>query len=214
MTLLIISAILCYLLGSVPTALIAGRLISGIDIRQHGSGNAGATNIYRVFGMRPYITVLSIDILKGYLAVALIAPIGYGLITDQRTALLCGVTAILGHVYTLFAGFKGGKGVATACGVFLGLAPLTAIIAVVVYLLVTITTKYVALGSITAAVSAPITLAIEMLLLGHDIPVELLALATALALFMIYTHRANISRLLKGEERKTDFLEKLRKKNE
>ncbi len=214
MTLLIMSAIFCYLLGSIPTALIAGRLISGIDIRQHGSGNAGATNIYRVFGIRPYITVLSIDILKGYLAVAFIAPLGYGLLTDQRTALLCGVSAILGHVYTLFAGFKGGKGVATACGVFLGLAPLTAILAVVIYLLVTITTKYVALGSITAAVSAPVTLAVEMLLLGHNIPVELVALAVALALFMIYTHRANISRLLKGEERKTDFLEKLRKKSE
>ena len=196
-----------YLAGSIPTALIAGRAIGGVDIRDHGSGNAGATNVYRLFGLKPYIATLIIDIFKGYAAVAFIAPLGFGVITDQRTALLCGIAAIAGHIWTLFARFKGGKGVATAGGVMLGLAPLVALSAICIYFIVTFTTKYVSLGSMLGACSAPLLLPF----LYPQAPSELMVICIALACLIMFTHRENIRRLLSGEESKTDFLSKLRK---
>jgi glycerol-3-phosphate acyltransferase PlsY len=206
----ILSLITSYLLGSIPTALIAGRIIGKIDIRHHGSGNAGATNVYRLFGMKPYLAVLALDMLKGFVAVAVVADFGAGAISPERTGLYCGLVAVAGHIWTVFAGFKGGKGVATAGGVFLGLNAPVALSAIAVYLLVTLTTKYVSLGSMTAAVMVPVLLLIDERVFGRYVPVELLAAAALLAALIVYTHRENIKRLMKGEERKTEFL---RKKN-
>lgn len=205
-SMLLLALIASYLLGSIPTALIAGKIIGGIDIRKHGSGNAGATNVYRLFGMKPYIAVLGFDMLKGFIAVAFVAGLGSGFFSIGRTGLYCGLAAVAGHIWTVFAGFKGGKGVATAGGVFLGLnAPVTAS-AIAVYLIVTLTTKYVSLGSMLAATSVPIFLVVDAAVLGRDVPAETIVAAIALAGLIVYTHRENIARLTKGEERKTDFL--------
>lgn len=204
----LLSLIASYLVGSIPTALIAGKIIGGIDIRKHGSGNAGATNVYRLFGMKPYLAVLGIDMLKGFVAVAVVADFGAGLFSIERTGLYCGLCAVAGHIWTVFAGFKGGKGVATAAGVFLGLnAPVT-LAAIAVYLIVTLTTKYVSLGSMMAASSAPIFLTVDRVLFGRYVPGEMIAAALALAGLIIYTHRENIGRLVRGEERKTEFLKR------
>lgn len=200
-----------YILGSFPTALIAGRIIGKIDLREHGSGNAGATNVYRLFGLKPYIVVLLIDILKGYAAVSMIAPFGAGFISGQMTALYCGVAAVLGHIWTVFARFKGGKGVATACGMFLGLAPVAALGAFFVYLLVTLTTQYVALGSILGAISAAVILLTQKMMFGKEVPAELILISIAMAGLIMFSHRENIKRLLNGEERKTDFLKKFKR---
>ncbi|VAX24137.1 Acyl-phosphate:glycerol-3-phosphate O-acyltransferase PlsY (EC 2.3.1.n3) [hydrothermal vent metagenome] len=190
-----------YLAGSIPTALIAGRIVGKIDIREAGSGNAGATNVYRLFGLKPYLVTLGVDIFKGYAAVVFIAPYGAGIVTEGRTALLCGVLAILGHIWTVFARFKGGKGVATGGGVMLGLAPWAALAAVGVYLAVTFTTKYVSLGSMLAALSLPIFI----LLIEPGAGRLVLIIAFGLAALIIYTHRSNIRKLVRGEEGKTDF---------
>lgn len=197
-----------YLVGSIPTALIAGRIIGRIDIRGHGSGNAGATNVYRLFGMKPYLAVLGIDMLKGFAAVAAVAGFGAGLFSPERTGLYCGLAAVGGHIWTVFAGFKGGKGVATAAGVFLGLNAPVAVAAIAVYLAVTLTTKYVSLGSMLAASSAPIFLIVDRAMFGRNVPAEMIAASFALAGLIVYTHRDNIGRLMKGEERKTDFLKR------
>jgi len=190
-----------YLAGSIPTALMVGRIVGKIDIRKAGSGNAGATNVYRLFGLKPYLVTLSVDIFKGYAAVALIAPHGAGIIPETRAALLCGVLAIVGHIWTVFASFKGGKGVATGGGVMLGLAPGAALASVGVYLAVTFTTKYVSLGSMLSALSLPMF--IVLIEPGADRFV--LIISFALAILIIYTHRSNIQKLVRGEEGKTDF---------
>lgn len=200
-----------YLLGSIPTALIVGRVIGGVDIREHGSGNAGATNVYRLYGFKPYIVTLTIDMFKGYSAVVFVATYGAGFFTNERTAIYCGVVVVIGHIWTVFAGFRGGKGVATAGGVFFGLAPWVALGAVVIYLAVTLTTKYVAIGSMTAALGAPAILFGQDALSGQRSPAELYVVAFAFAILLVFTHRENIKRLMKGEETKTDFLEKFKR---
>ncbi len=201
MSLLAAALIASYLAGSIPTALIAGRIVGKIDIRKAGSGNAGATNVYRLFGLKPYLVTLSVDIFKGYAAVVFIAPHGAGVVTEKRAALLCGVLAILGHIWTVFARFKGGKGVATGGGVMLGLAPVAALAAVGVYLAVTFTTKYVSLGSMFAALSLPVFI----LLIEPEAGRLVLIIAFVLAMLIVYTHRSNIRKLIQGEESKTDF---------
>ena len=205
---LLLSLIASYLLGSIPTALIAGKIIAGMDIRKHGSGNAGATNIYRLFGLKPYLAVLGIDMLKGFIAVAVVADFGAGFFSMERTGLYCGLCAVAGHIWTVFAGFRGGKGVATAAGVFLALNAPVAVSAIAVYLIVTLTTRYVSLGSMTAAVAAPIFLIVDAAVFGRYVPGAMIAAAVALAGLIVYTHRENIRRLMKGEERKTDFLKR------
>jgi glycerol-3-phosphate acyltransferase PlsY len=207
MSLLAATLIASYLIGSIPTALIVGHIIGKIDIRKTGSGNAGATNVYRLFGLKPYLFTLSVDIFKGYAAVAFIAPYGTGIVTEQRAALLCGVLAVLGHIWTVFARFKGGKGVATGGGVMLGLAPGAALAAMGVYFAVTFTTKYVSLGSVLAALSLPLF----MLLFAPGIDRLVLVIGFSMAMLIVYTHRGNIKKLIRGEESKTDFFKKAEK---
>ncbi len=198
-----------YLIGSIPSALIAGRILLGIDIRTVGSGNAGATNLYRVAGLRPYLAVLAADILKGYAATAWVAsaPAGSG-IDGVHAMIACGLAAVIGHIFTVFAGFKGGKGVATAAGMMLALAPGPLLAAIAVYIVILYFTSYVSLGSIGAAVSVPVTLAVAQFMLGASIRVEIQVIAAMMALLILVTHRENIARLLKGEERKTEFFRK------
>jgi glycerol-3-phosphate acyltransferase PlsY len=184
-----------YLLGSIPSAYIAGKLLKGIDLRQHGSGNLGATNVYRVLGAKVAIAVLLFDTAKGTVPVWLFP--NY-VPADQRVwwAIAFGVAAILGHVRSVFLGWKGGgKGVATAGGVFLALAPVAMLAALGAWIVVAVSTGYVSLASLTAATVLPIALVVT-----KGIRSPLTALAALVAAFVFWTHRANIGRLRRGEE--------------
>ncbi len=193
--------LIAYALGSIPTSIIAGKMLRGIDVREHGSRNPGATNTFRVLGWKIGVSVGLIDILKGFLAVAVLP----GLIpsdswtTPEMRSILAGLAAVAGHVWTMFAGFKGGKGVGTAFGVFLGLAPLPSLIAVTVWLALTFGTGYVSVGSIAAAAVLPVSV-IGLGLWRGDLSLPVAAISVIVGLLVIVRHRSNISRLLRGEE--------------
>jgi glycerol-3-phosphate acyltransferase PlsY len=182
-----------YAAGSVPSAYLAGRA-KGVDLRKHGSGNLGATNAWRVLGWRIGLLVYAADTSKGFLPVALLPkPAAHA----EVAAILYGVAAILGHTRPVFLGFqKGGKGVATAGGVFLALAPTQLRIAFAVFIAVFLATGFVSLGSLSAAVALPVALIAWQG--GRVGPTAIVALGVAA--FVFWTHRANIGRLRRGEE--------------
>jgi glycerol-3-phosphate acyltransferase PlsY len=182
-----------YLLGATPTSYLLSRFIAGIDLRQHGSGNLGATNLYRVLGWKYAVPAALFDIAKGAVPVLVFAPQAS---SSQLFALACGVAAIVGHVYSVFVGFKGGKGVATAAGVMLGLTPLALGVAALVWAVLVLLTGYVSLGSIAAAAVLPLA----VYLLENSVTPELLWIDVAIAAGVILLHRRNIQRLLKGTE--------------
>jgi glycerol-3-phosphate acyltransferase PlsY len=182
-----------YLLGATPTSHLLSRLIAGIDLRQQGSGNLGATNLYRVLGWKYAVPAALFDIAKGAVPVLIFAPQAS---SSQLFALACGVAAIVGHVYSVFVGFKGGKGVATAAGVMLGLTPLALGVAALVWAVLVLLTGYVSLGSIAAAAVLPLA----VYLLESSVTPELLWIDVAIAAGVILMHRRNIQRLLKGTE--------------
>ena len=203
---LLLGLIAAYLVGSIPTALIAGYVIGGIDIRTTGSKNAGATNLYRSFGLKPYILVLGFDIFKGYAATGLLSSyIEPGSLTQMQVEILCGVSAVFGHIFTIFARFRGGKGVATAAGMLLALIPSHLLAAFGIYLLVISITHYVSLGSVFAAISIPVIFFAEYYLFGHTYPSEIYIVSGLLSILIVVTHRSNIDRLLRGVENKTFF---------
>ncbi len=195
--------LLAYFLGAIPTALWVGKLFYSLDIRQHGSGNSGATNTFRVLGKRAGTGVLTFDILKGFLAAFLAyALLRQGLIAPDaivRTQLALGLTAVLGHIYSVFAGFKGGKGVASLLGVVLGVAPLPAVGCVLVFLALLWLTSYVSVSSMTSAAMFPVLVG----LLGPRDP-WLFGFGVLVTLLVLYTHRQNIGRLRAGTESKVN----------
>jgi glycerol-3-phosphate acyltransferase PlsY len=182
-----------YFLGSIPTSHTFSRLFAGIDLRQHGSGNLGATNLYRVLGWKYAIPAGLVDIAKGVIPVLLFAP---QVSDSQLFALACGVAAIVGHVFSVFVGFKGGKGVATAAGVMLGLTPIALTVSAAIWVVLVRVTGYVSLGSIAAAAVLPIA----VYLLEDQRTPALVWIATAIAAGVIILHRRNIQRLIKGTE--------------
>lgn len=182
-----------YLVGAIPASYLAARLFRGIDLRQHGSRNLGATNLYRVLGWRFAVPVALFDIAKGTVPVLLFAP---RLSDSQLVALGCGILAVVGHVYSVFVRFRGGKGVATAAGVMLALTPAALGVAALVWLVLVYLTGYVSVGSISAAAVFPLA----VLLLEHPESPEILWLDAAVAAAIIWFHRANIRRLLNGTE--------------
>ena len=197
----ILLLIIAYCIGSIPTSIIFGRVLRGIDIREHGSRNPGATNTFRVLGKGIGITVGAIDIFKGFFCAVFLPLL---LPSDSLTSLeirrICaGFAAIAGHVWTVFAGFKGGKGVGTAFGVFLGLATIPSLIAVLVWVTLTFGTGYVSLGSIAAAIVLPAAIII-LGVIKDDFSVVLSILSVIIGMLVIVRHRSNISRLIKGEE--------------
>jgi glycerol-3-phosphate acyltransferase PlsY len=205
--------LLSYLVGAFPTAIVLGRVFRGTDIRDHGSGNAGGTNAWRVFGWKIGLPVMFVDVAKGALASAVIPriPVGHLPFGFSVIALLCGLAAVLGHVFPVYTRFRGGKGVATGAGMLAANAPIPVAFAAGVFALVLFTSGRVSLSSILAAVSLPIS----VFLLGrhtaiHE-PTLLLALTAALAAFIVYTHRSNIRRLIRGEERAFRALQLWRK---
>lgn len=181
-----------YFLGAIPTSYLVSRIFAKIDLRQHGSGNLGATNLYRVLGWKYAIPVALFDVAKGAIPVLVFAPQGSD---SELFALACGIAAILGHVFSVFVGFKGGKGVATAAGVMLAFTPLALAVAATVWALVVMLTGYVSLGSIGAALVLP-----PAVFLLESPTAELLWFDTLVAAGVILLHRRNIQRLLKGTE--------------
>ena len=190
-----ILVVLSYLVGSIPAAYLAGKLTRGIDLREHGSGNLGATNVYRVLGSRVAIVVLVADVLKGAIPV-LVFP---GLTDASRPdlwAIAYAVAAIAGHVRSVFLLLRGGgKGVATAAGAFMSLAPLPSLVALGIFVVVLFAWGYVSLGSLTAATVLPIVIALR-----EGVHSPLFAVSAVVAAFVFWTHRANIARLRNGEE--------------
>jgi acyl phosphate:glycerol-3-phosphate acyltransferase len=181
-----------YFIGAFPTSYVAGRLLRGIDLRQHGSGNLGATNAFRVLGWKAAIPIFLLDMAKGFLP-AYLFPIIDGS-TATGWALVYGAVAITGHVFSVYVGFRGGKGVATGAGVFLALAPVAVLGGLLLWLVLVFGTGYVSLGSIAAAAALPVLVALT------GAPTEVLVLAIVLGVFVIHAHRANIRRLARGEE--------------
>ncbi len=195
--------LIAYLIGAIPTAVIAGKLLQGIDIRKEGSGNAGATNVWRVLGWKAGVIVLAIDLGKGVLASSVIPLIPFGSISIDPLLIpiLCGLAAVIGHVFPVYMGFRGGKGVATAAGMLLSVATIPVGIAVGVFGITLLLFGRVSLGSLVGALSVPLTIALLNRYTALHYHPLLLALTSALALFIIITHRGNITRLLRGTER-------------
>jgi acyl phosphate:glycerol-3-phosphate acyltransferase len=207
MFLQIAAFVIAYLLGAIPTAVWFGKLAFGTDVRQHGSGNSGATNTFRVLGKGPGSFVLFFDILKGFLAAMLaVVLVRYAAIPDEQLVtyqLLLGLTAVLGHIYSVYLRFKGGKGVATLLGMMLAIHPWAALASLGVFIIVLLATRYVSLGSMLGALSFPLWL----LLPGFNLhpqgnPPVLIAFGFVLAGLVFYTHRQNIQRLRSGTESK------------
>lgn len=186
---------IAYLVGSIPAAYLAGRALRGIDLREHGSGNLGATNVMRVMGAKVGIIVLLFDAAKGALPVLLLPPL-FGVAGSPWWAIGYGVAAILGHVRPIFLlGKGGGKGVATAAGVFAALALMPLLVSMLVFLAVVLASGYVSLGSLVSAAVFPLAV---IVLHGGLTPVAVTGLV--MAVFVFWTHRANIGRLRRGEE--------------
>jgi glycerol-3-phosphate acyltransferase PlsY len=184
---------LSYLIGSTPTSYWVGKAVHGLDLREHGSGNLGATNALRVLGWKSALPVVLVDTAKGFVPAGLfgsLAGVGF------PWTFAFGLAAILGHMFSLWVGFKGGKGMATSAGVFLALAPWAVLGGFVLWLALTFGTGYVSLASIAAAAALPALIALS----PHQGGTTLVWLSSALAVFVVWKHRGNVGRLLRGEE--------------
>ncbi len=189
--------VIAYILGSVPTGVIIGLKLKGIDIREHGSKNTGATNAYRVLGKKYGLMVLLADMMKGFIPVMLAQVAGIG----GNKLLVVGIVTIVGHTLSIFLNFKGGKGVATSLGVFLYLVPNVTFVLVIVFIVITYFTRYVSLGSVTCAAIFPI-LTLFMPVRESLNKTGIFIVSLIMGIFVIYKHKTNIKRLLSGTENK------------
>ena len=183
-----------YLLGATPTSLWVGRAFHGVDLRREGSGNLGATNTFRVLGWKAALPVVVFDVFKGWLPAALFA--GWAGVAGLGWSLAYGAAAIVGHVFSIWAGFRGGKGVATSGGVFLAIAPWAVLVAATVFTGLVAWTRIVSVGSLGAAAVLPVAVALT----PHRGGGGAVLFAVALSAFVIWAHRSNIARLRRGEE--------------
>jgi glycerol-3-phosphate acyltransferase PlsY len=211
---MVIVVLLSYIVGSIPTSVMLSKWRHGFDIRSKGSGNAGGTNVFRVLGWKSGVFVIVVDALKGVVATTVIArlfwdpalPFYNHTPFDDFTIIqmICGGAAMIGHVWTMFAGFKGGKGIATGAGMLIGIAPTEFAVSIAVFFIFFFAFRYVSLGSIMAAAAFPLSLIIRYNILSDEIHSykTLVFFSTGIALFLIYSHRTNIKRLIEGTERK------------
>lgn len=200
-----------YLIGAIPSSLWTGKLFFKIDIRDHGSGNAGATNTFRILGWKAGTGVLLFDFGKGLLCTTVVSKLAW-IIGSGPTALypgwdlepmlliISGVAAVMGHMFPVYARFSGGKGAATACGMLYGIEPISISISLAIFLIVMFSTRYVSLGSITGTIAYPVTQLILRYGFGWDIDGSILLFSSALAIGIIVKHKGNIKRLLSGTE--------------
>ena len=202
--------ILAYLYGSIPTAVWIGQAFYGIDVREYGSGNAGATNTFRVLGKKAGIAVMVLDILKGYTATNLAYLIGLSVTGPQDSVqfvnyqLALGVTAVMGHLFPIFAGFRGGKGIATLFGMILAVHTWAALICVLTFVVVLLISKYVSLSSILSGFSFPLSV-----IFLFQSPIRSVVLyGMCICVLILVTHQKNIERLLKGKESKVNLFKR------
>jgi len=210
---IIVGVVISYLIGSMPTALWLGKAFYGIDIREYGSGNSGASNTFRILGKKAGIIVLLIDVIKGLTAASLVRFIGFveiGSIRYVNLQLLFGLIAVLGHIFPIYAKFKGGKGIATLLGMVIGIHYLSAVVCMLMFLTLLFSTRYVSLSSIISALAFPI---IAVLVYKNQEPL-FIAFGIAAAFMVVLTHQKNIVRLVAGNENKANLLKKHRKSND
>ena len=209
----IVCGLIAYLLGSILSAIWVGRKFYGIDVREHGSGNAGATNVFRVLGKGPGTVVLLMDIIKGFLSVLLAYEmcryfVGKGWQSSEFTGffpVVFGVLSVVGHMLPIFAKFKGGKGVATLFGVIIALEPRVAGLGLLIFVVVNILTGYVSVGSLMAGLSIPF---LFLQVFGYQGDPSIVVFSVSVGILIVYTHRKNIKRLMAGEETKSRLLAK------
>jgi glycerol-3-phosphate acyltransferase PlsY len=207
---LILILLVSYFLGSIPGALWSSKVLHGVDIRNYGSRNCGATNAFRVVGWQAGALATVVDFGKGFLAAGVVAPVIrvdpipslgiFGWETATMLGLLAGIMAVVGHMYPVFARFEGGKGVNTAAGMLCALAPVTMALTLAVFAVVLFSWRYVSLASITAAIAFPTIVALLRFGLGADLDPSILVFGSLLALAIVVAHRSNIQRLLNGTE--------------
>ncbi|GAB5521545.1 MAG: glycerol-3-phosphate 1-O-acyltransferase PlsY [Rhodothermales bacterium] len=205
---LLVIVLLSYLVGSIPGSIWTGKLMYGIDVREHGSGNAGATNTFRVLGWKAGWIATIVDMGKGLLAAGLISQIRIDPIPvlsfwdpESFIKLVAGLAAILGHNFPVFAGFKGGKGVNTTGGVLFALTPISMVLTLLVFGITLFTTRYVSVASMLAALSFPTIVAIRKYVFGIEyLDGSLLILSLLMMASILWMHRSNIGRLRRGEE--------------
>lgn len=204
--LIAILLVLAYLIGSVPSAVWVSKWIFGIDIREHGSGNAGATNTFRILGSKAGSVVMLMDMLKGFIAVKLAflsgIPTNWEAFTNLQVFL--GLASVIGHIFPIWAEFRGGKGIATLFGMILSIQPIVALSLVGVFACMLYLTRYVSLSSITASIAFPVM--IVFIFNAHELSYQLFAIGTAC--LVVLTHHKNISRLINGNESKVAFFRK------
>ena len=207
--------ILSYLVGSIPGSLLVGQLIYKVDLRQHGSGNPGATNAYRILGWKAGLLATVIDMGKGFVSARFIASLRLDALPAFLAgsngwlilALLAGVAAVMGHMFPIFAHFKGGKGVNTAAGILLAVTPLNMLITFLAFCLVLWSTRYVSLSSMTAAATYPVSLILQKYVFGDtELEMSLIIFGVVLAFIIIGAHHSNIRRLLAGKENRISWV--------
>jgi len=213
---LIVIIVISYLIGSIPSSVWIGKWIKGIDIRNYGSGNAGATNTFRVLGWKAGLIVSILDMSKGFAASHWVSQLGFyfgdiptvysGWETEVMLKILAGLFAVIGHMFTLFAGFRGGKGVITAAGMLYALDPVSISLALAIFFLVLFTTRYASLASMLATASYPLINLFMRYVLHYPVDGSLLVISSVTALFILIKHSSNIKRLISGtEHRITSF---------
>lgn len=188
-----------YLLGSIPSSFIMAKMLRGIDLRDYGSGNLGAANTFRILGAKAAVPVLIIDIGKGFLAVKLVSMAG---IDNFAFIALAALMAILGHNYSVFVRFSGGKGVGTTTGAFLAIVPVAVLICLLLWLTLLLTTRIVSLASIAASIALPLAVLVSKYYMGRDINILAVALSVIVSVVVVYKHRSNIQRLRNGTEKR------------
>ncbi len=194
--------LLSYLAGSVPTSIIVSKLFFKFDIRDHGSGNAGGTNAFRVMGWKTGLFVMLFDFGKGFLATYLISQIRIDSLSLPLVyiQIVAGLSAVIGHIWTVFAGFRGGKGVGTAAGMLLVLYPVSLLICLGIFFITLVTTRYVSISSMFAAIALPFVLLLLNTVFKRPFSPPLFILAISMATLIVFTHRSNIQRLFQGTE--------------
>ena len=203
--------VLAYLIGSIPSAVWVSKWVYGLDIREHGSGNAGATNTFRILGSKAGSGVMLMDMLKGFIAVklALFSPLPPEWEAYRNLQVFLGLASVLGHIFPIWAEFRGGKGIATLFGMILSIQPIVAVSLVAVFVCMLYLTRYVSLSSITASIAFPVL--IVFIFNAHELSYKLFAIATAC--LVVLTHYKNISRLINGNESKVAFFKKRKSRN-
>ncbi|MBT3254461.1 MAG: glycerol-3-phosphate 1-O-acyltransferase PlsY [Candidatus Marinimicrobia bacterium] len=214
---LLLLILIAYIVGSTPTSIIVSKLKYKTDIREHGSGNAGATNVFRTFGWKPALFVTIIDVFKGWMPSYIAGHLNSDSIlfasNPDALMIIAGFAAVLGHTYTVFAGFKGGKGVGTLAGMLIALFPIALPICLLVFIITLISTGIVSLGSMLAASALPVTLyIIEGINPDVQVSLTLRVFSLLIPLFVIFTHRSNIKRMLDGTENRFEKARIFKKK--